>query len=1475
MAEGAENYATEYKLYMENAQKEAKKLGLEGKVLADYLREERAEFRNIFQMMQEERQRKEAIAEKLRLEELEDKQRKEEMAEKLRLEEIEDRRHKEAVEAEERRRKDELEAKELERKYLLEAKKLELESSKTKTSELRTNEMLDMKMNQLPIFNDNKDAIDAFLDRFEKSANILKWDKSYWSLRLSHLLTGKALDVYMRMTTDDAQDYDKLKEALLRQYELTEVGYHKKFRTSRVESGETPSQFVARISQYFDRWITFTGIEKTYENLRDLMIRDQYLEHCSKDLAIYLKEKKVSDMDQFCTLATQYLDAHDQASGNSWKQRGFGDKGKKGFKGQDRGNGDKQKKGQTPSQDQGNNGSKSFPGQNKGKFCTYCKRNNHVRSQCRFAPKETSALTIDCQIQTCSLDCASFIDAGEVVKFDSLLDGKKVLAIRDSGCAVMVVRSSLVSPDQLTGDFVDCRAITGDISRNPVAKVEVCSPYYTGSVKACLMDNPPADLVIGNIPQIDPVRDTPDPNWKLPDIVPECNGVETRSMTKNSGKNKLLPLHVPDIIDGDITPEYIAKEQEEDETLTRVRENLKTGVETKLGEFHSATFFKSKGLIYRKFVNLKPNASSEVINQLVVPKSLRHKVMRLAHSGLLAGHEGTGKTVSRINAQFYWPALQQDVANFVRSCDVCQKTIPKGKVKKVPLDKMPLIDVPFKRCAVDLIGPLLVTRRKYRYILTMVDFATRYPEAVALKNIETETVAEALVSIFSRVGVPEELLTDQGSQFMSNILKEVGRLLSMKHLITSPYHPQCTGLVERFNGTLKSMLKRMCEENPEDWDRYLEPVLFAYREVPQDSTGFAPFELVYGRHVRGPLHILKEIWTKESLGEEVRTTYQYVIDLKQRMEETCKLAQEELKKSSSRYKYYFDKKAVPRSFKEGDQVLVMLPTDHNKLLLQWKGPYKVTKHVVGNDYKIEINGKIKTYHANMLKKYYEPERCETAGAVIADPGEYEETSIDSESLIHFPTLVAKEGIDDVHISPELSPKQHAEVLDVLNEFKDVITDVPGMTDLVSHSICLTSSEPIRSKAYKVPFAVQENITKEVNEMLVHDIIEPSNSPYSSPVVLVKKKDGSLRFCIDFRKINKVTVFDNEPMTDPARLMSRFGKSKYLTKIDLSKGYWQIPMDDASKDITSFITDQGLFKFKRLPFGLVNAAATLNRLLRMVLKDVSESDNYMDDIITGSEAWDNHLKSLREVLNRLRTAKLTVRPSKFFVGYSRLDCLGHNMGNGQIQPEEDKVRKIEEAPRPITKKQLQSFMGTVGFYNKYISNFSTVAAPLTDLLRKRQPNTLKWSEAHELAFQTLKSALTKFPILRLPDFSRPFIIRTDSSDTGMGAVLLQEYDDGKFPVSYASKKFKTAEKNYSVIERECLGLVWGIHKFYQYLYGKVFLIETDHKPLEYLQKAQFGNNKRLIHWALALQPFQYLVRALPGKDNVGADYLSRL
>ena len=280
--------------------------------------------------------------------------------------------------------------------------------------------------------------------------------------------------------------------------------------------------------------------------------------------------------------------------------------------------------------------------------------------------------------------------------------------------------------------------------------------------------------------------------------------------------------------------------------------------------------------------------------------------------------------------------------------------------------------MPFKRVAVDIVGPIFpASEEGHRYFLTLVDYATRYPEATPLKKINSPTVAEALVDMFSRLGIPEEILSDLGTQFISECMEEVNRLLSIRHLTTTPYHPMCNGLVGKFNGTLKSMLKKLCAEQPRMWHRYVNALLFAYREVPQDSTGLSPFELLYGRTVRGPMHILKELWAKEIEMPEVKNSYQYVFELREKLEDTLALAKEELERAQNKGKHYYDRKARPRTLNKGDRVLVLLPTDNNKLLMQWKGPFVVEQVVGMNDYKLEVKGNLKTYHVNLLKKYIE------------------------------------------------------------------------------------------------------------------------------------------------------------------------------------------------------------------------------------------------------------------------------------------------------------------------------------------------------------------------------------------------------------------------------------------------------------------------------------------------------------------------
>ena len=254
---------------------------------------------------------------------------------------------------------------------------------------------------------------------------------------------------------------------------------------------------------------------------------------------------------------------------------------------------------------------------------------------------------------------------------------------------------------------------------------------------------------------------------------------------------------------------------------------------------------------------------------------------------------------------------------------------------------LPVLSEPFSRIAMDIVGPLPKSQSGNKYLLVICDYATRYPEAIPLRTIDAEHVAEELIKLFARVGVPQEILTDQGSNFISQLLAELYRLLHEHAIRTSPYHPQTDGLVERFNQTLKNMIRRTTSKEGKNWDKMIPYLLFAYREVPQASTGFSPFELLYDREVRGPLDVLRHQWETSERSEE--SVVSYVLKMRDRLEEMTDIVQENVANSQAQQKKWYDDKARFREFQVGEQVLVLLPTSSNKLLAQWQGPYQIVQ----------------------------------------------------------------------------------------------------------------------------------------------------------------------------------------------------------------------------------------------------------------------------------------------------------------------------------------------------------------------------------------------------------------------------------------------------------------------------------------------------------------------------------------------------
>ena len=298
----------------------------------------------------------------------------------------------------------------------------------------------------------------------------------------------------------------------------------------------------------------------------------------------------------------------------------------------------------------------------------------------------------------------------------------------------------------------------------------------------------------------------------------------------------------------------------------------------------------------------------------------------------------------------------------------------------------------------------------------------------------------------------------------------------------------------------------------------------------------------------------------------------------------------------------------------------------------------------------------------------------------------------------------------------------------------------------------------------------------------------------------------------------------------------------MTTIDLAKGYWQIPVakDDVLK--TAFVTHEGSYEFLRMPFGMINSSATFVRAMRKLLQGLDNVEMYIDDIIVHTFDWNMHICVLDCPFRKFREAGMTIRPSKCLIGARKVNFLGHQVGEGVIGLHEENVLKIKTAPQPRTKNEVRSFLGLTGYYRDYIPNYAVIAAPLSDLNRKGNPNVVPWDVAQDNAFNALKASLATAPILKLPDTSNSFVLRCDASKIGLGAMLLQDHDEELFPICYASKKLTDTEKRYSTIERECLAIVWAIKKFRVYLYRVEFVLQTEHQALQFIDRTKYDNDK---------------------------------
>ncbi|CAM4550039.1 unnamed protein product [Caretta caretta] len=467
------------------------------------------------------------------------------------------------------------------------------------------------------------------------------------------------------------------------------------------------------------------------------------------------------------------------------------------------------------------------------------------------------------------------------------------------------------------------------------------------------------------------------------------------------------------------------------------------------------------------------------------------------------------------------------------------------------------------------------------------------------------------------------------------------------------------------------------------------------------------------------------------------------------------------------------------------------------------------------------------------------------------------------------------GVEEVNLSMTLGRMQRQQIQELCTSYAPTFSATPGLTERAYHSIDTGNAHPIRVQPYRVSPQAKTAIEREIQDMLQMGVIRPSESAWASPVVLVPKPDGEIRFCVDYRKLNAVTRPDNYPMPRTDELLEKLGRAQFISTLDLTKGYWQVPLDESAKERSAFITHLGLYEFNVLPFGLRNAPATFQRLVDGLLAGLGEyAVAYLDDVAIFLDSWADHLEHLQKVLERIREAGLTVKAKKCQIGLNRVTYLGHQVGQGTISPLQAKVDAIQKWPVPKSKKQVQSFLGLAGYYRRFVPHYSQIAAPLTDLTKKKQPNAVQWTGKCQKAFNKLKATLMSDPVLRAPDFDKPFLVTTDASERGVGAVLMQKGPDQEFhPVVFLSKKLSERESNWSVTEKECYAIVYALEKLRPYVWGRRFHLQTDHAALKWLHTVK-ETNKKLLRWSLALQDFDFDVQHISGASNKVADALSR-
>ncbi len=550
--------------------------------------------------------------------------------------------------------------------------------------------------------------------------------------------------------------------------------------------------------------------------------------------------------------------------------------------------------------------------------------------------------------------------------------------------------------------------------------------------------------------------------------------------------------------------------------------------------------------------------------------------------------------------------------------------------------------------------------------------------------------------------------------------------------------------------------------------------------------------------------------------------------------------------------------ALVRDFNVGDVIYKRSPGINKCLDASWEGPFTIVKLLPPVNCAIVPQGskkaKSKVIHLSQVKKSLPINRA----LIIPD----EDVTDDFWLQDNLPKPI------------DLSPDQCQQLQSVLDSFPSVFTDTPGITSMISHSISVTSTLPIWSPSYSIPIAHQEAFRLEIENLLSLNIIEPSSSKWSSPPMPVRKKDGGIRIVIVYRKLNSITIRDPFTMPSIEDIIAQLGSAKFLSKMDLLKGFHQVPLTEDSKELTAFSCLQGKFQYRVMPFGLTNAPSTFQQLMQSGLRGLeSFSLPYIDDIIIYSTSFSDHLSHITAVLSRLSTAGLMVKQSKCSWCFESFDFLGFHVGRGKLHIPSIRVSHFANYVLPTTKYSLRSFLGFVMFYSRFIPRLSSFTTILNSHLTKNSPDHIKHDDDSITAFKSIISSVSHHVSLVIPNVTDSLCVFTDASYKGIGGVLCVFRNESWIPCSFYSRQLLFREKNYPILDLEAAALLAVVRHFHFYLSGRYFKAFVDHSPLINILDGQ-PPSARLSRWKRVLADYDFDIYYVKGRDNVMADAMSR-